>query len=312
MVLAVFVDGFGIGDPGLPANPLAQRRWRILDQLLERAVPLDACLSTPGLPQSATGQVTLFTGLNAARHAGRHLPGLPGPSMRQLLGQGTFYDQIRRRGGTATFLNAFSRRYLARMTHGAVGGRLPVSATTLAAVRAGLPLRDAGHVRRGEAIYHDITGELQARQGEDVPVLSPVDAAAVAVHVATDHDLTLFEYFLTDRAGHSGDLAQAAAALDRLDWFLAEAAASMEGRGELVVFSDHGNIEDMSTPQHTVNPVPLAVWSPRDQDAADALAGRCRWIGDVAGLLIELATPATDIVPARPRRGAAADRPKGE
>jgi hypothetical protein len=290
MVLAIFVDGFGLGDLALPANPLGHREWRVLGDLLDRAVALDACLDTPGLPQSATGQVTLFTGFNAARHAGRHLPGLPGPSMRQLLGQGTFYDEVRRRGGTATFLNAFSRRYLARMSQGPTHGRLPVSVTTLAAVRAGLPLRDAGHARRGEAIYHDLTGEMQAQQGEDVPVLDPAAAAEVALNVAREHDLTLFEYFLTDRAGHSQDPAQAMEALDRLDRFLAKLAPAFGRQGSLVVFSDHGNIEDLSVPQHTYNPVPLAIWS-ADQASADAAAGHCTWLGDVAGLLVNLARP---------------------
>jgi hypothetical protein len=292
MVLAIFVDGFGLGPLSAPANPLRQREWHVLGDLLERAIALDACLDTPGLPQSATGQVTLFTGFNAARHAGRHLPGLPGPSMRQLLGQGTFYDEVLRRGGTATFLNAFSQRYLARMSHGPAHGRLPVSATTLAAVRAGLPLRDAGHARRGEAIYHDLTGEMQAQQGEDVPVLDPEEAAGVALNVARRYDLTLFEYFLTDRAGHSQDPAQALDALDRLDRFLAELAPAFARQGSLVVFSDHGNIEDLSIPQHTYNPVPLAVWS-ADQVGANAAARQCTWLGDVAGLLVKLATTRT-------------------
>jgi hypothetical protein len=178
------------------------------------------------------------------------------------------------------------------MSHGAEQGHgvLPVSATTLAAVRAGLPLRDAGHVRRGEAIYHDLTGELQSRQGEDIPVISPARAAEVALAVARTHNLTLFEYFLTDHAGHSQDYAQADAALDRLDRFLAAIIPAIAGDDVLLVFSDHGNIEDLSVPVHTTNPVPLAVWSGDRPDAIEA-ARNCTWLGDVAGLLFRLAMP---------------------
>jgi hypothetical protein len=177
------------------------------------------------------------------------------------------------------------------MSHALTQGTPPISATTFAAVRAGIPLRDAGHVRRGQAIYHDLTGELQASQGEHIPILTPQQAAGVALAVAREHDLTLFEYFLTDRAGHSQDYATATAALDRLDQFLAELLPSFMTQGALVLFSDHGNIEDLSVPTHTRNPVPLAVWSPGRPEVAEA-ARACTWLGDVAGLLVDLAVPA--------------------
>lgn len=302
MVLALFVDGLGLADAG-PANPITTGdtrtgdRWRVLGDLARSAVPLDACLDTPGLPQSSTGQVTLFTGFNAARHAGgRHLPGFPGPMLRPLIAQGTFYDGVVKAGGRATFLNAFGLRYLKRM----VSGDAPVSATTLAAVSAGLPLRVASQVGQGRSVYHDITGEGLIGQGETVLPLTPERAAAVALDVALEYDLTLFEFFLTDIAGHSQDPGQACDALARLDRMLAalvpafmaeQLPGPVGGSGPeradyLVLFSDHGNIEDLSVPTHTRNPVPLAVWSPDPGGRERAQA--CTWLGDVAGLLLAL------------------------
>ncbi|HXT50199.1 MAG TPA: phosphoglyceromutase, partial [Thermoanaerobaculia bacterium] len=38
---------------------------------------LDAVLGVPGLPQSGTGQTTLFTGVNAQASIGHHVPALP-------------------------------------------------------------------------------------------------------------------------------------------------------------------------------------------------------------------------------------------
>jgi hypothetical protein len=40
---------------------------------------LDASLCVPGLPQSATGQAALLTGLNAPELMGRHIEGFPPP-----------------------------------------------------------------------------------------------------------------------------------------------------------------------------------------------------------------------------------------
>ncbi len=288
MVLAVFVDGLGLGDPASPANPLAGAQWRALGDLAHIATPLDACLDTPGLPQSSTGQVTLFTGLNAARHAGgRHLPGFPGPALRPLIAQGTFLDGVTKRGGRATFLNAFGRRGLRKM----IAGDRHISVTTLAATSAGLPLREVSQIARGTAVYHDITGDSLAAQGQPVEPITPEQAAAAALAVAREHDLTLFEYFLTDGAGHSQDQAQAAGVLSRLDRMLdvlVSAFQTASDAGYLVLFSDHGNIEDLSVPTHTRNPVPLAVWSADPGGRRRARA--CTWLGDVAGLLLALAT----------------------
>ena len=291
MVLALFVDGVGLG-PGDPAvNPLFAAAYPGLRDLLARAAPLDACLGVPGLPQSATGQVSIFTGLNAAAALGRHLPGFPGPRLRQLLWQDTFYHQLGRRGYRATFLNAFSPGYL----RGLASGGAPASATTLAAIAAGLPLRGPEQVCRREALYHDITGEGLGEQGVMVPPLTPAAAAGVARRVALAHDLTLFEFFLTDLAGHRGDQAATAAVLDRLDRFLAALTPSFEppgprdeeaGHDYLVVFSDHGNVEDAGAPGHTANPVPLAVWT-TDPDGGRLAAG-VESITGIAELLVQL------------------------
>ena len=76
-ILFIFVDGLGIGSSDPEVNPLYDPRFPFLNNMLSQARPLDACLSVAGLPQSATGQAALFTGVNAAKEMGRHIEGFP-------------------------------------------------------------------------------------------------------------------------------------------------------------------------------------------------------------------------------------------
>ena len=90
-LLFLFFDGIGVGRDDPAENPFAAIGARRLGALAGRPDPeasfgtLDATLGVPGLPQSATGQTTLLTGVNAAAHAGRHMVGIPGPTLRPLL-----------------------------------------------------------------------------------------------------------------------------------------------------------------------------------------------------------------------------------
>ncbi len=75
--------------------------------------------------------------------------------------------------------------------------------------------------------------------------------------VARAHDLTLFEFFETDEAGHARSMDRAVEALGRLDRFARTLVAGLREGDSLVVASDHGNVEDLSTRNHTRNPVPV-------------------------------------------------------
>jgi hypothetical protein len=91
----IFIDGLGLGSENPAVNPLTVAKMPFIRRLLsdgnlsaERLQdgictptliikPTDATLNTTGLPQSATGQTVLFTGINAASIAGRHISGFP-------------------------------------------------------------------------------------------------------------------------------------------------------------------------------------------------------------------------------------------
>src|SRR5438876_4170554 len=93
-VLLFFIDGLGIGSrgPGNPfdgledAAPLAifqnEQPITIFDGIV---VATDACLGIAGRPQSASGQTTILTGVNAPAAVGYHKQGFPNAALLEIL-----------------------------------------------------------------------------------------------------------------------------------------------------------------------------------------------------------------------------------
>ena len=80
-VLLIFIDGLGIGTRG-DHNPLSEIDSDLFGIFKDEQPRLpydgrlsitDARLGVDGLPQSATGQTTILSGINAARLIGKHL-----------------------------------------------------------------------------------------------------------------------------------------------------------------------------------------------------------------------------------------------
>ncbi len=264
-VLLLFVDGLGLGDADPAANPVVGGACPVLARWLAgEAAPVDACLGVPGLPQSATGQATLLTGVNASRAMGRHVEGFPGPSLQAIVRGHNLLLRAAACGLRATFANAY---FTDRISLAAI--RRP-SVTTVAAQSAGLALRGPADLVAGRAVYQDLTRDALRARGFEGPFVSPEEAGTHLVALAAEHDLTLFEYFQTDRAGHSGDRGLAESVLSKYDRFLAAALRFADVPGRLVLLvSDHGNIEDLRVRTHTRNPVPVAA---RGEGAARILA----------------------------------------
>lgn len=281
-VLMVFVDGLGLGAENPATNPLLDVAFPSLRTLLrERSVPVDARLGVPGLPQSATGQTALLTGQNAAAIEGRHVEGFPGPRLRRLIRQDNVFIRLRREGRSSTFANAYFVR------EGAELNGFPHSVTTVAALSAFGDVRRASAMERNEAVYHDLTRARLRPRGYTGPLVRPEEAAEHLLALAAAHAFTLFEYFETDRAGHSASMERARAVLAELDRFLGRVLALADReRIAVLLTSDHGNIEDMSAPWHTENPVPLAL-------AGAPLALRTDRVRNLADVTPELARAIT-------------------
>ncbi len=292
-VCFVFLDGVGLA-PTAETNPLSRANTPTIQRLLGRALvegppvdssdllfrPIDACLGVDGLPQSATGQTTLFTGVNAAQVVGRHLSAFPTAALREIILKRSILKQVVEAGKRATFANAYSPHYWKMVQ----ARRLRHSATTWTNMAAGLPFRDLEDLARGRAVYWDITHWImRQRNGYDIPLIEPEEAGRRLAGLAAEHDLVLYESFLTDLVGHRRlDLAPEAV-ITLIDRFLDGLLAALPQDATLVVTSDHGNIEDMTTKAHTYNPVPLLVVGP-----GAAAFRRVEAITDVTPTILQL------------------------
>jgi hypothetical protein len=302
-VLFVFLDGVGLEPPG-PGNPLAAEAWsgfRALaggsDWTSEAPVlteadhvfrPIDARLGVEGLPQSGTGQATLFTGTNCAERAGRHFGPFPHSTAKPLLAAESIFHKVQAQLGErdepCAFANAYPPRFFA---HVEKRGRWTV--TTRAARGADVRLRRRADLDAGDALAADLTAEAWRDHLDlDVPPRSPAQAGRQLLRLGRGHAFTLFEYYLTDKAGHGRGARTPQGVLADLDAFFGALLAGFRPTEELLlVTSDHGNVEDPSRKTHTLAPVPLVAYG----RGARAFAGVQDLTGVVPATLEALGAP---------------------
>jgi hypothetical protein len=287
-ILFVFVDGVGAGPNDPDRNPLARGEY-LLSRFEDgsgaplpaggRAVLADATLGVPGRPQSATGQTAILTGENAPALLGRHLLGFPNAALRELLRRRSLFRTLAEEGRTAAFANAYPVAYLRALGLEAEGEpefelgrrRARASATTVAFAAGGGRFRTWPDARAGRGLTHDVTGRRARLHGADVPVRAPGEAAEILLALGRAHDLTLFEFFETDEAGHARSMERAADALATLDALLRALVAGLRPEDGLVVASDHGNLEDLSTRNHTRAKVPVLGFGAAAEEIARVL-----------------------------------------
>ncbi len=293
-ILVVFLDGVGLGDDDPEINPLAQAELPILRSLFDgrrpvranggftthRATlfPLDAQMGVPGLPQSGTGQTTILTGVNAPALIGQHYGPYPNQPLRDLLSNGNLFRELLVAGKPVAFANAYPDRFLSRLGRGTER----LSANSRAAVLAGLKLRGPDELKAGRAISSLLTNKYWREWGYDVPELTAAQAGVQLVRLTDDHALTYFEFWYTDVAGHRQDRELSLLILEQLDDFIGGIIEALDlSRSLLVILSDHGNFEDLSTPKHTLNPALSVLIGAGHQD----LASRLRSLQDVTPAL---------------------------
>jgi 2,3-bisphosphoglycerate-independent phosphoglycerate mutase len=284
-VILLFLDGVGIGKRNLHTNPFVSANIPALKGLLggtlpflsnrrirssgAYAVPVNATLRIPGLPQSGTGQTAIFTGVNGAKVFGRHFGPYPPTILRPIIESKNIFRQLRTRGKTVCFANAFPQRFFDYTSSGT--RRLTV--TTLACLLTGIPLLTARELSRNEGVSADFTRTRWPELGHpDIQPVTPRDAGHHLWHIAENHDFTLFEYWLTDHAGHSQKMESGIEVLENFDQFLQGFLEDFSGRNSLLVMiSDHGNLEDLSVKTHTRNPVPCVAAGQHAHDVVSSV-----------------------------------------
>jgi hypothetical protein len=272
--LFLFMDGVGLNVDDPEVNPLAKANMPNLRKLLggnclvegvapletERAtlLALDTNLDVEGMPQSATGQATLLTGKNVPHIVGEHYGPKPNPPVAAVIREGTIFSRLLERGYTAALLNAYTERYF----EGIYSGKRLYSAIPLAVTSAGIPLKTTKDLYAGEALSADFTGEgWRTFLGyKDSPVMNGHEAGESLAKLAFNYDFAFFEYWPSDYAGHRQDKETAVELMEGFDEVLGGLLEAWDDeKGLVLITSDHGNMEDLSTRRHTKNPVPALV-----------------------------------------------------
>lgn len=296
----LFLDGVGIGTDDDGVNPFFAHSLPNLTGLLGggmlsladpvrnnglcSACPLDATLGVPGLPQSGTGQTAMLTGMNAAQAIGKHFGPYPYTTLRDSLTAENLFRKLALSGVDLSYLNAYPRQYFDHI------GRHPMRASAISVAwrTSGFGLSGHEELKAGTALSADFTAAAWPKLGyPDVGPITPREAAGRVAGLLESREFLFMEYFLTDHAGHGGSMEEAGRVLADIDEFVGEFVRLMDPeRHSFLLTSDHGNLEDLSTRKHTLNPVPLI--------CAGADHGRLtsgpRDLTDVAGAVLEYFT----------------------
>lgn len=261
-MIFVFIDGFGIGATDKSKNPIYRASTPALDYLLTngKMIATDACLGVAGLPQSATGQTAIFTGVNAPMILGRHLHGQPTVTLKRIINENNLFMELLKRGLKVTNSNVYRSEYLSKMLDPKEKKFKP-SVTTVMALASGLNCRTVEEYKEGNGVYHDITGKILVEGGYIEKTILPCEAAQRLYNLSRGYDFTLFEHFMTDIIGHKMDMEEAVSEIELLDSFLWELLKLIDLDKDIIfITSDHGNIEDITVKTHTFNKVPTVIF----------------------------------------------------
>lgn len=274
-VLLFFIDGLGIGERNAD-NPLSQienieplahfvgeKSEVIYDGIL---IPTDPRLGIEGRPQSASGQTTILTGINAPQFLGYHKQGFPNQALRDVISEHSIFLQLKNlKIEPNVFVNAYTPRFFTETPRWK-------SATTCAMEAAGNQFRKLPDLFGRKALFHDFTNRHLIELGFDAQIYSPLEAAEILAESSANNRFTLYEYFITDKIGHAQDFEKAKEYLPPLAEFIRETLQKIDlETTTFILTSDHGNIEDLSKKNHTLNDVPTIVWGRKRFEIAERI-----------------------------------------
>lgn len=272
-VIFLFIDGVGLGEKN-DVNPFGDNNYpgfsalsggQALTHEAERLTTdshffkgVDATLDVEGLPQSGTGQATLFSGENASQIIGKHFGPFPHSGTKHLLEEQSLFLKAQALNKSCSFVNAYPDIFFKKAQK-----RNRWSCTTLMTKSAGVSLNTAEEVKKGKAVTAGLTQKAWREKLKlNVPEISPEEAANRLINQSVHYNLLLHEYYLTDKAGHNQDKEQAHRVIKKYDRFLWQLIKQKSAETTLILCSDHGNVEDLSIKTHTFNKVPLFVMGP--------------------------------------------------
>jgi phosphopentomutase len=265
----IFLDGLGLG-PNAKTNPFTIVSMPTMFNLINAKLineinivgqdilvkGIDACLGVKGIPQSATGQTSLFTGYNSQAILGYHLMAYPNDELISLINKRSILKYAKEKNIKSIFANSYSDKYF----YYAKQNSLPYSVTTHCVLAAQIRFKTFDDLIVNKAVHWDITNNvLQDIPNNTIPIISSFQAGKNLINLTNDFDLVLYECFLPDLIGHKKDINKAVLFLKMFDEFLRGIMVEKNPEVNILISSDHGNLEDLSTGNHTENVVPLIV-----------------------------------------------------
>jgi 2,3-bisphosphoglycerate-independent phosphoglycerate mutase len=270
-VLLIFLDGVGIGKKDPTVNPFFAANLPALSNILDGNIPylhaknfysdtvsmkkINATLGVEGLPQSGTGQTALLCGVNAAKIICKHFGPYPYSSLRKVIEEKNIFRNLSKLKKKVFYANAYPPKYFEYFEK----HETRRTATTFAYTMSGFHLNDHEVLEKKEAVASDITNEKWNAMGfPEVPAITPEQAGKRLVKFLEKYDFVFYEYYFTDHAGHSQSMTKGKEELEKIDGLLSGILEDFDKKSMLLIMtSDHGNLEDLSTKSHTRNPVPL-------------------------------------------------------
>lgn len=280
----IFIDGLGIGKNDKKTNPVSQiknsifynfnktNRKRINNKTL--FIPVKTNLIENQIPQSATCQSSLFTGINTAILNNRHLPGFPNKLIRKIVFENNIFLNLQKKGFKPTFINCYPANYKdlnkSKLSIDTEGNFInqngfdkkllkKISVTTVIALSLNQKFIGINGLKKGRTIYHDFTNRTLIDNSFQIDKFSPAKAAKIFYNQKNIYDVILYEYFLLDIIGHRKDFEKAVQHLKDLTVFIDCIIKKLKENESLIIISDHGNVENISIKTHTFNPVPLVI-----------------------------------------------------
>lgn len=300
-ILLLFLDGIGLGDDDPALNPFAAADMPTLTALTNgkrwlrdtgrqdnpRAlfIPTDPRLGVPGRPQSATGQAAILTGLNVPQMIGEHYGPKPNEPIRELLARDNFFKQVVNHGKKAALLDAYPPVW----HHDHDRGKSLRASYQQAAYEAGQRLFGLEDLKQGKALTPEWTGNAWQRflKLPDTPIYTPYEAGRVLVELSRAYDFAMHSHWMTDMVGHRGPVERGAELLELFDGVMAGVLDTWDDEeGLVIITSDHGNLEDISTRNHTENDVPTVLIGKEKLAFAEGFKDLTDFVPRMANLLL--------------------------
>ncbi len=266
-ILLLFLDGVGIGKKDYEWNPFFKYGFQTFEKIFDEIPhlgnqfltngkiflsPVDALMGIEGLPQSGTGQTSIFCGVKAPQIINQHFGPFPYSTLIPIIKEENIFKYFFDKEEKVMFANAYPQLFFDYIN----SGKKRLSVTTLSCNLNGMHLNGYDDVVAGNALTAEITNaRWNKKLGYNLPIISAKLAAENLLNIAYKNSFTAFEYFLTDHLGHGRYDEETESTLKTLDEFLHTIFAQFdEEKLSIILCSDHGNVEDLSVKTHTTNP----------------------------------------------------------